>query len=70
MDKTFFLDIFNKLLKYEDKEISIIFDSNGDVCCVVVDDDDDNVNDSDTDADEYARNDNDEDDDNDHDHDD
>ena len=31
MDKTFFLDIFNKLLKYEDKEISIIFDSNGDV---------------------------------------
>jgi prophage antirepressor-like protein len=31
MDKTFFLDIFNKLLKYGDKEISIIFDSNGDV---------------------------------------
>ena len=31
MDKTFFLDIFNKLLKYGDKEISIIFDSNGDI---------------------------------------
>jgi len=31
MDKTFFLDIFNKILKYGEKEISIIFDSNGDV---------------------------------------
>jgi len=31
MDKSFFLDIFNKILKYGEKEISIIFDSNGDV---------------------------------------
>jgi len=31
MDKSFFLDIFNKILKYGEKEIRIIFDSNGDV---------------------------------------
>ena len=31
MDKTFFLDIFNKLLKYGKKQIKIIFDSNGDI---------------------------------------
>jgi prophage antirepressor-like protein len=31
MDKTFFLDIFNKILNYEDKQIKIIFDSNGDI---------------------------------------
>jgi len=31
MDKTFFLDIFNKILKYGEKEIKIIFDSNGDI---------------------------------------
>jgi prophage antirepressor-like protein len=31
MDKTFFLDIFNKILKYGEKDISIIFDSNGDI---------------------------------------
>ena len=31
MDKTLFLDIFNKLLKYGDKKIKIIFDSNGDI---------------------------------------
>jgi prophage antirepressor-like protein len=31
MDKTFFLDIFNKILKFGEKEISIIFDSNGDI---------------------------------------
>ena len=29
MDKIFFLDIFNKILKYGEKEIRIIFDSNG-----------------------------------------
>lgn len=31
MDKTFFLDIFNKILKYGEKQIKIIFDSNGDI---------------------------------------
>lgn len=31
MDKSFFLDIFNQILKYGEKEIKIIFDSNGDV---------------------------------------
>ncbi len=31
MDKTFFLDIFNKILNYGDKQIKIIFDSNGDI---------------------------------------
>jgi prophage antirepressor-like protein len=31
MDKSFFLDIFNKILKYGEKDISIIFDSNGDI---------------------------------------
>ena len=31
MDKSFFLDIFNQILKYGEHEISIIFDSNGDV---------------------------------------
>ena len=31
MDKFFFLDIFNQILKYGEKEIRIIFDSNGDI---------------------------------------
>lgn len=31
MNKSFFLDIFNQILKYGEHEISIIFDSNGDV---------------------------------------
>ena len=31
MDKTFFLDIFNKILKFGEKQIKIIFDSNGDI---------------------------------------
>jgi prophage antirepressor-like protein len=31
MDKSFFLDIFNQILKYGEKEIRIIFDSNGDI---------------------------------------
>ena len=31
MDKSFFLDVFNQILKYGEHEISIIFDSNGDV---------------------------------------
>ena len=31
MDKSFFLDVFNQILKYGEKEIKIIFDSNGDI---------------------------------------
>ena len=31
MDKTFFLDIFNKILKYGEKEVKIVFDKTGNI---------------------------------------
>ena len=31
MDKTFFLDIFNKILKYGEKEVKIVFDKSGNI---------------------------------------